>query len=40
MRAKKKKNRQPQEIGGWKNPQECTRDLGGERLPGFIGMDL
>jgi hypothetical protein len=35
LRASKKNvNRQPQEIGGWVYPPECTRDLGGERLPG------
>ena len=24
----------------WENPLECTRDLGGERLPGLKGSDL
>jgi hypothetical protein len=23
---------QPRDIGGWEDPPECTRDLGGERL--------
>ena len=28
----KKGNWQPWETGGWREPPECTRDLGGERL--------
>jgi hypothetical protein len=32
LRASRKSgNRQPQEIGGWGEPPECTGDLGGER---------
>jgi hypothetical protein len=30
--SRKNVNRQPQEIGGWEDIPECTRDLGGERL--------
>ena len=26
--------------GGWGDHSECTRDLGGERLPGLKGRDL
>ena len=33
-------NRQPQEIGGWGNPPECTRHLGGERLSVLIVRDF
>ena len=41
LRASRKNgNRQPQEIGGWGDPPECTRDLGGERLSGLKGKDL
>jgi hypothetical protein len=32
--------RQPQEIGGWGNPPEYTRDLGSERLSGLKGRNL
>jgi hypothetical protein len=35
--SKKNGNRQPREIGGWKNPLECTRDLGGKRLSELKG---
>jgi hypothetical protein len=38
--SRKNGNRQHQEIGGWANPLECTRDLGGERLSGLKGRDL
>jgi hypothetical protein len=38
--SRKNANKQPQEIGGWGNPPECTRDLGGKRLPGLIGRDF
>ena len=38
--AERNVNRQPQEIGGWGDPPECTRDLGGERLPGLPGPGL
>jgi hypothetical protein len=38
--SRKNRNRQPQEIGHWGDPPKCTRDLGGERLPGFKGRDL
>ena len=34
---RKNGNRQLQEIGGWGDPPECTRDLGGERLSGLKG---
>ena len=41
LRASRKNgNRQPQEVGGWGDPPECIRDLGGERLPGLKGRDL
>ena len=41
LRASRKNgNMQPQEIGGWENPPECTRDLGGKRLSGIKGTDL
>ena len=36
LRARRKNgNRQPLEVGGWEDPPECTRDLGGERLLGL-----
>jgi hypothetical protein len=42
MRANKKKCKQA--ISGnrtlGKGPPECTRDLGGQRIPGLIGKDL
>ena len=41
LRASKKNgNRQLQEIEGCGDPPECTRDLGGERLPGLKGKTL
>jgi hypothetical protein len=42
LRASRKNgNRQPQEVGGWGVPPECTRDLRGERLSGQTqGRDL
>jgi hypothetical protein len=41
LRASKKiGNTQPREMGGWGDPPECTRDLGGERLSGLKGRDL
>ena len=41
LRASRKNgNRQPPEIGGWQDPLEYTRDLGGERLSGLKGRDL
>lgn len=43
MRASRKNgNRQPLEVGGWRDPPDCIRDLGGERLSGLKGwkMDL
>ena len=33
-------NRQPQEVGGWGDPPECTIGLGGERLTGSKGETL
>jgi hypothetical protein len=33
-------NREPREIEGWRNPPECTRNLGVERLSGFKFKDL
>ena len=30
--SRKKRNMKPQEVGGWRDPPEYTRDLGGERL--------
>ena len=38
--SRKNENRQPQEIGGWGNPPECTRELESERLSGLKGRDL
>lgn len=41
LRASRKNgNWQLWEVGGWGDPPECTRDLGGERLSGLIGRDL
>jgi hypothetical protein len=41
LRASKKNgNRQPREIGGWRDPPKLTRDMGGERLSGLKGKDL
>jgi hypothetical protein len=37
--SRKNRNRQPQEVVGWGNPSECTRDLGGEILSGVKGKD-
>jgi hypothetical protein len=36
----KSRNRQPQEMGGWGNPLECTRDLRGKSHSGLKGRDL
>ena len=33
--SRKNGNMQPQEVGGWAVPPECTRDLGGERHSGL-----
>jgi hypothetical protein len=33
-------NGQPGEIGGWGDPPECTRDLGGERISGLKGKNF
>jgi hypothetical protein len=38
--SRKNVNRQPQEVGDWGDPPECTRDLGGERLSALKGRDL
>jgi hypothetical protein len=38
--SRKIRNRQPQEIGGWRDPPECTIDMGGERLLGLKGRYL
>jgi hypothetical protein len=38
--SRKNVNKQPQEIGGWWNLPESTRDLGDERLSGLKGSDL
>ena len=41
LRASRKNgHRQPQVIGCWGAPPECTRDLGGKRLRGIKGRDL
>ena len=41
LRASRKNgNRKPEEIVGWGDPPECTRDLGGERISGLKGRDL
>ena len=37
LRASRKNgNRQLQEVGGWRDSPECTRDLGHERLRGTL----
>jgi hypothetical protein len=36
--SRKNGNRQPQDIRGWRDPPECTRDLGDERLSGLKGV--
>jgi hypothetical protein len=33
-------NKEHQEVGGWSDPPECIRDMGGERFSGVIGRDL
>ena len=38
--SRKSGNMKPQEVGGWRDPPECTRDLGGERISGLKGRDL
>ena len=38
--SRKNGNRQPWKVGGWGDPLECTRVLGGERLSGLKGWDL
>jgi hypothetical protein len=38
--CRKNVNRHPQEIGDWGDLPEYTRDIGGERLPGYTGRDL
>ena len=38
--SRKNVNRQLQEVGGWGDPLEYTRDLGGERLSGIKRRDL
>ena len=38
--CRKNVNKEPQEIGGWCVPPECTRDLGGKTLPGLKERDL
>ena len=38
--SRKNENRQPQEIGGWGDPPESTRDLGDKKLSGLKGKDL
>jgi hypothetical protein len=41
LRASRKNgNRQCQEIGGWGDPSEYTRDMGTERFSGLEGRDL
>jgi hypothetical protein len=37
--SRKNGNRQPQEVEGWGNPPEYTRDLGSERLSGLKARD-
>ena len=40
LRASRKNgSRQPQEVGGWKKPPECTRDLGFNHLSGLKERD-
>jgi hypothetical protein len=39
LRANRKNgNRQHQEVGGWRDSPDCTRDLGGKRLSGLKWM--
>jgi hypothetical protein len=38
--SRKNRNRKPQKKGGWGEPPECTRDLGGKRLSGLKGRQL
>jgi hypothetical protein len=38
--SRKNGSRQSQEIEGWRDPPECTRDLGGERFSRFKGRGL
>ena len=38
--SKKNGNRKPQEIAHWGDPSVCTRDLGGQSLPGLKGRNL
>ena len=38
--SRKNRKKQPREVGGWGDPPECTRDLGGERFSGLKGRDL
>jgi hypothetical protein len=37
--SRKNGNRQPWEVEDWRDPPECSRDLGGERLSGLKGWD-
>ena len=32
--SRKNGNRHPLEVGGWGDPPECTRELGGDRISG------
>ena len=38
--SRKNENSLIKEVGGWRIPPECTRDLEGERLSGLNGGDL
>jgi hypothetical protein len=38
--SRKDGNRQPEEVGGWRDPPKCIRDLRGERLSGLKGRNL
>jgi hypothetical protein len=38
--CRKNGNMKPREAGCWRNPPECTRDLGGDRLSELKERDL
>ena len=38
--SRKSGTRQPWEVGCWRDPPECTRDLGAQRLSGLKGRTL
>ena len=40
MVTQKNVKMQPHEVGGLRDPSECTRDMGGERISGFKKRNL